>query len=59
MLELIWVTREGHKLLISQMETGHIENCIAKIRRSRRGWRREYLPRLELELQIRDMGLRN
>jgi hypothetical protein len=42
-------------VLVSDMEMSHLLNCIDKIRRSRRGWRREYLPRLELELTIRSI----
>ena len=26
---MYWTTREGKKLKISEMETGHIKNCIA------------------------------
>jgi hypothetical protein len=55
MQDTVWETKDGIKILVSQMDTSHILNCIAKIRRSPRGWRREYLPRLELELTIRDI----
>jgi hypothetical protein len=41
------------------MNTSHIINCISLIRRSRGGWRREYLARLVLELEIRAMKLRD
>ena len=54
----IWVTREGEHMRIQSMTSGHILNCIAKIQRSKRGWRREYLPRLYLELELRAYGLR-
>lgn len=57
MRDTVWVTREGEKILVSQMETRHIKNCIAMILRHRY-WRREYLDRLQLELLIRDMKLR-
>jgi hypothetical protein len=57
MRDTVWVTREGEKILVSQMETRHIKNCIAMILRHR-CWRREYLDRLQLELLIRDMKLR-
>jgi hypothetical protein len=53
MQDTIWITRDGQRLLVSQMEERHIHNCIAKIKRSRVGWRREYLDRLELEITIR------
>lgn len=58
MLELIWVTARGERMPVSKMETSHIENCIRKIERSRKGWRRDYLERLRLELYIRDNNLR-
>lgn len=53
MQDTIWVCADGRRLLVSQMDDRHLHNCIAKIRRSRRGWRREYLERLEIELTIR------
>ena len=39
------------------MTTDHIERCIASIECERygKGWRRSYLPRLRLELVIRDI----
>lgn len=49
-----WVTARGERLLISQMETRHIVNCIRLIQR-RGGWRRNKLPALQLELEIRGM----
>ena len=55
MLDPIWTTRGGTNLRISQMTTPHIQNAIAMIQRSRTGWRREYLERLQLELEIRNM----
>jgi len=57
MRELIWVTADGREYLISDMETSHIERCIARIVRKGGRWRAGYLPRLQLELQIRQMGL--
>lgn len=53
MFSPIWITAKGEHLSISQMTTSHIINCIRKIQRSRKGWRREYLERLLLELEIR------
>lgn len=35
------------------MKRTHVLNAIAKIQRNR-GWRAEYLERLQLELKIRD-----
>jgi hypothetical protein len=58
MQDTVWVTKDGKHLLVSRMETSHIRNCIAKIERSRRGWRKQYLERLKLELEIRSMGER-
>lgn len=53
MKDQVWITRDGQRLLVSQMTTSHINNAIAMIQRSNRGWRRSYLERLELELRIR------
>lgn len=46
----IWVTREGLRIPIHDMETRHIENCLNMIYRSNGRWRREYLPALQQEL---------
>jgi len=54
-LDTLWVCKDGRALLVSQMETSHVQNCITKILRSRRGWRAEYLDRLKLELTIRSL----
>lgn len=54
----IWITRTGQRLPISQLDDDHLANCIAKIERSRRGWRREYLERLKLEQEIRSIARR-
>lgn len=53
---MIWTTREGRRIPVSLMATDHIQNALDRIRR-RKNWRREYEVRLELELQIRAMGL--
>lgn len=55
MLDRVWVCKDGRQLLVSQMETSHIEKCIAKILRSRKGWRRNFLERLQIELVIRSI----
>lgn len=59
MYDQIWVTAKGEAILVSKMDTSHIINCIRKIQRSRTGWRKEYLERLELELFARTKGLKN
>ncbi len=53
MQDKIWRCRDGRRLLVSQMATSHILNSIARIQRL--NWRRAYLPRLELELEIRKL----
>jgi hypothetical protein len=53
-----WLTRDGRVVLISEMDEGHLRNCIERIKRSKVPWRTEYLPLLELELFIRVLGLR-
>ena len=55
MKDTMWTCADGRQVLVSQMEYSHLLNCISKIHRSRKGWRKEYLPRLLLELDIRDI----
>jgi len=55
MRDTVWTTREGKRILVSQMETSHVVNCIALIRRHAGRWRAKYLDRLELELLIRSI----
>lgn len=52
-----WVTREGNVLVIAEMQTRHIINCIRMIERRGR-WRRHKLAALRLQLEIRgrEMG---
>ena len=61
MLDRIWETRDGTRILVSDMTTDHINRCIASIECERYGkrWRREYLARLPLELVIRAIEGRN
>jgi hypothetical protein len=54
MQDTVWITKTGERLLVRRMGRRHICCCIDLIQRSRRGWRREFLERLKLELQIRD-----
>lgn len=56
MRDTLWVCKDGRRLPVTQMETSHVQNAINLIHR-KRGWRRGYLKRLELELLIR--GLRD
>jgi len=51
-----WVTRDGREINISEMEDEHIQNAIYLI--TERNWRKSYLARLRLELQMRDMGVK-
>ncbi len=59
---LMWPTQDGRLIAIDQMETSHIRNSIARIRRSMRigndgeivGWRRHWLPLLLTELERRN-----
>jgi len=52
----MWLCKDGRLLSISEMSDSHLHNSIELIRR-RNGWRMDYLPRMELEQQIRAMGL--
>lgn len=55
MQDTVWRCADGRRVLVSKMEYSHLLNCIAKIQRSRKGWRKEFLPRLLLEITIRDI----
>ena len=50
-----WETRDGRVMQISHMETAHILNCPARIRREW-PWRQNYVNRLLLELTLRAAG---
>lgn len=54
MQDTVWVSKDGRRTLIRNMKYSHLLNCINKIQRSQRNWRREYLSRLLLELQMRE-----
>lgn len=61
MLEMIWITADKRRVPVRQMETSHITNCLRMMdRRKAKGkpWREQYRARLELELEIRNMGLK-
>jgi hypothetical protein len=58
MQELIWMCRDGRKYRVCDMATSHIMNCVRLIRRSfrqKKPWRVQYLARLEIELEIRNL----
>jgi hypothetical protein len=55
MMDRVWLCRDGRQLLVSQMDERHIVNCINKIQRHWPRWRAEYLPRLEIELVVRQI----
>jgi hypothetical protein len=57
MRDRLWKCRDGRVLRVSQMSDSHLANAIRLILRSN-GWRRDYLPRLLLEVEIRAMGER-
>lgn len=54
MRDTLWICRDGTRLLVSQMTDRHLHNAIAMILR-RHAWRREYLDRLLLEVDIRKL----
>jgi hypothetical protein len=54
MRDTVWTCRDGTTVLVSQMSDRHLHNAIALILRSH-GWRREYLERLLLEVDIRKL----
>lgn len=52
MLDHIWVCKDGRRMLPGDMDDDHLQKCIDKIERSR-AWRKQWLPRLYLEQDIR------
>lgn len=48
-----WVTRDGQAMAIEEMETRHLQNCIATISASGGSWRGAWLPLLLDELEKR------
>ena len=57
MRDTVWVTRDGRAILVSDMSDSHLRNAIQMILRHP-DWRRRYLDRLQLEVTIRELGLR-
>lgn len=55
MFDPIWVCKDGRRLKISEMSTDHIGHAIRMIERNKRGWRKNMLARLNLELDIRNL----
>lgn len=55
MRDTVWITANGERILVSQMEYSHLLNAIAKIKRDWPRFRPNALPRLELEITIRDI----
>lgn len=51
--EIVWETRNGDFIPISQMTTSHIENSINMILKSNKKWRGGYLIHLQNELTKR------
>ena len=52
MQDTIWRCADGRLIPVRQMTDSHLHNCIRMIL-SKRSWRREYLDRLLLEVEIR------
>lgn len=48
----LWKCANGNVVAIKDMTTSHIENCIKRMNRQR-GWRKEYYPLFQKELQRR------
>lgn len=57
MRDRFWTCKDGRKILVSNMQTSHIESILRMMQR-KPGWRALMRPRLELELDIRRWGLR-
>jgi hypothetical protein len=50
--DTLWICADGRQVMVSDMADDHLHNCIDRIL-SRRNWRRQYLDRLLLEVEIR------
>lgn len=57
MYDPIWICKDGRQMHLCEMTDSHLLNCANKIMRSRSGWRLKWLPRIVLEIQIRNMGM--
>jgi hypothetical protein len=53
MQDMVWVTKNNRKIPISKMATSHIHNSINLIYKSGGKWRKEFLFRLEMEIEYR------
>lgn len=49
----MWLTADGRRIPFTEMETSHLRNSIARIRRSKMKWRPAALPLLIAELERR------
>ena len=49
----LWKTKEGRAMTLDEMETSHIQNCIARIKHHPKLWRSAFLPYFEAELEKR------
>jgi hypothetical protein len=52
-----WLCKDGRIIAIEDMDTSHLTNCVAKIRRSSRGWRKQYLEPMVAELESRAQNM--
>lgn len=57
MRDRFWTCADGRKILVSNLQTDHIIRILAMMDK-KPGWRKIVRPRLELELEIRKLGLR-
>ena len=52
--DVVWVTKDTKWLLLSEMETTHLRNCLAQMLLRADGWRAGYLEPIVEELKGRD-----
>lgn len=55
MFDPIWECKDGRRMRVGEMHIDHVRACIRLIE-SRMRWRKHWLPRLYLELEIRKLG---
>jgi len=51
---IVWKTEDGRHMLLTDMETTHLRNCLAQMLLRANGWRAGYLAPMVEELKKRD-----
>lgn len=51
---LVWITEDARYVLLTEMETTHLRNCLAQMLLRANGWRSGYLEPIAEELKKRN-----